>query len=172
MLCHSHISSTRWSESESELILTANSLRVSLALALVYWAKFLLLMQSSMSSPWMATLIRLEPLLCIPSCFSRQVWTLSRPDIKHLTIKEELPWVSGSARGLVCWKRSWGGHTRLSRAEHAREENILYGQIWWNCGGISIKVFVSHLHAEYCRKKDIYLGHRVLQVFTQTFIYT
>jgi hypothetical protein len=27
-----------------------------------------------------------------------------------------------------------------------------------------MQVFVSHLHAEYCRKKDIYLGHRVLQV--------
>ena len=32
--------------------------------------------------------------------------------------------------------------------------------------GLSIKVFVSHLHAEYCRRKDIYHGHRVLQVIT------
>jgi len=29
--------------------------------------------------------------------------------------------------------------------------------------GLNIHVFVSHLHAEYCRRKDIYLGHRVLQ---------
>lgn len=29
--------------------------------------------------------------------------------------------------------------------------------------GLNIHVFVSHFHAEYCRKGDIYLGHRVLQ---------
>jgi len=29
--------------------------------------------------------------------------------------------------------------------------------------GLNVHVFVSHLHAEYSRKKDIYLGHRVLQ---------
>jgi len=29
--------------------------------------------------------------------------------------------------------------------------------------GLNVHVFVSHLHAEYVRKKDVYLGHRVLQ---------
>lgn len=29
--------------------------------------------------------------------------------------------------------------------------------------GLNINVFVSHLHAEYSRKSDIYLGHRVMQ---------
>jgi len=29
--------------------------------------------------------------------------------------------------------------------------------------GLNIHVFVSHLHAEYSRSKDIYLGHRVMQ---------
>merc|ERR1719319_1469872 len=29
--------------------------------------------------------------------------------------------------------------------------------------GLHVHVFTSHLHAEYCRREDIYLGHRVLQ---------
>ena len=68
--------------------------------------------------------------------------------------------IPGVARRLVCWKGSRGGDAGLPGVEHTREEFFFSGRTEF----LFMKVFVSHLHAEYCRRKDIYLGHRVLQV--------
>ncbi|XP_068172392.1 sphingomyelin phosphodiesterase 2 [Antennarius striatus] len=34
-----------------------------------------------------------------------------------------------------------------------------------NIGGLTAKVYITHLHAEYCRDKDSYLPHRVVQAW-------
>ncbi|TRY89662.1 hypothetical protein DNTS_021532, partial [Danionella cerebrum] len=39
------------------------------------------------------------------------------------------------------------------------------GKVSLNIGGLNVYVFVTHLHAEYCREKDQYLPHRVVQAW-------
>lgn len=39
------------------------------------------------------------------------------------------------------------------------------GKVLLNISGLSVHVFVTHLHAEYCREKDSYLPHRVVQAW-------
>ncbi|XP_076870012.1 sphingomyelin phosphodiesterase 2 isoform X2 [Brachyhypopomus gauderio] len=39
------------------------------------------------------------------------------------------------------------------------------GKILLNVSGLSVHVFVTHLHAEYCREQDSYLPHRVVQAW-------
>uniref|UniRef100_A0A671K7G0 Sphingomyelin phosphodiesterase 2 n=1 Tax=Sinocyclocheilus anshuiensis TaxID=1608454 RepID=A0A671K7G0_9TELE len=39
------------------------------------------------------------------------------------------------------------------------------GKVLLNINGLKIHVFVTHLHAEYCREKDSYLPHRVVQAW-------
>ncbi|XP_013864971.1 sphingomyelin phosphodiesterase 2 [Austrofundulus limnaeus] len=34
-----------------------------------------------------------------------------------------------------------------------------------NLGGLTANIYVTHLHAEYCREKDTYLAHRVVQAW-------
>ncbi|KAL7891729.1 hypothetical protein AOLI_G00012050 [Acnodon oligacanthus] len=45
------------------------------------------------------------------------------------------------------------------------------GKVLLNISGLAIHVFVTHLHAEYCREPDSYLPHRVVQAWElQNFI--
>ncbi|ROK31170.1 Sphingomyelin phosphodiesterase 2 [Anabarilius grahami] len=39
------------------------------------------------------------------------------------------------------------------------------GKVLLNISGLTVHVFVTHLHAEYCREKDLYLPHRVVQAW-------
>ncbi|CAM4629027.1 unnamed protein product [Leuciscus chuanchicus] len=39
------------------------------------------------------------------------------------------------------------------------------GKVLLNISGLNVHVFVTHLHAEYCREKDSYLPHRVVQAW-------
>lgn len=39
------------------------------------------------------------------------------------------------------------------------------GKVLLNISGLTVHVFVTHLHAEYCREKDSYLPHRVVQAW-------
>ncbi|XP_056316569.1 sphingomyelin phosphodiesterase 2 [Danio aesculapii] len=39
------------------------------------------------------------------------------------------------------------------------------GKLLLNISGLKVHVFVTHLHAEYCREKDSYLPHRVVQAW-------
>uniref|UniRef100_A0A3Q0RRI4 sphingomyelin phosphodiesterase n=1 Tax=Amphilophus citrinellus TaxID=61819 RepID=A0A3Q0RRI4_AMPCI len=42
-----------------------------------------------------------------------------------------------------------------------------------NLGSLTVNVYVTHLHAEYCREKDSYLPHRIVQAWElQQFIHT
>ncbi|XP_051987035.1 sphingomyelin phosphodiesterase 2-like isoform X2 [Xyrauchen texanus] len=39
------------------------------------------------------------------------------------------------------------------------------GKVLLNISGLTVHVFVTHLHAEYCRERDSYLPHRVVQTW-------